>query len=166
MLLSVISVCAKAQDFLPTELFQIFKFWQMDVKDYDRNTWDYIQTVDKQWQLRMIPQKTDHSFQLFLGYYKDKVWYKDEEYGLMLDYDAKEKVPKSVTYQFTDYDSWKRYNRQMALMDAKSLQTINQNGGTTHTFQINDLVVHLSEFPPGINGVDRVYQVMIVRMPQ
>jgi hypothetical protein len=135
----------------------------MDVTGYDKNTYDYIQTLDKQWQLRATPEKTEHGLMLTFGYYKDKVWYKDEEYHLMLDNDKNEKVPKSLMFQFTDYDSWKRYNRQMALMDAVSLQTIKQNGGVTQTFEINDIIVHLSEFPPGINGPDRVYQVMITR---
>lgn len=50
----------------------------------------------------------------------------------------------------------------MVLMEAVSLQTTHFNGGTQYTYEVNDIGIVLSEFPPGINGPNRVYQVLLM----
>jgi hypothetical protein len=158
-----ICYCSHAQEILPNELFQVYKFWMMDIKGFDKNTYDYIQTVDKQWELRIPPQRNDNGVELLMGYYKDKVWYKDEECKLMLTLDRSMKSPKGIMYQFTEFDTWQRFKRQMQIMNATSLLTKENQGGMMSVFEVNDILIYLTEFPPGINGVDRVYQVLVTQ---
>jgi hypothetical protein len=148
---------------MPTELFQVWKYWHMDAVDYDKSTYEYLQTIDKQWQIRLPPQKDASGYMLVLGYRKDNAWYKDEEYTIMLTNDLKAKSSRALVYQFTDADNWKRYNRQMQLMEAVPLMTTHVDGGTQNYHTINDITVVLKEFPPGINAAVRTYQVCIMQ---
>lgn len=161
MLLCLISIHATAQEILPTELLQIYKYWQMNVAGFDKNTYDYIQTVDKQWQLRMEPKKSEYGLDLIFGYHKDQVWYKDDECRLMLSYDRRDKSQKGIMYQFTDTDNWQRYNRQMLLMDAEKVGSGPNQGGQQTIYTVNDIAFSLCEYPPGVNGDDRCFSVSI-----
>jgi hypothetical protein len=158
----VCSVNLKAQDITPTDLFQVYKYWQMDVVGWDKNTYDYIQTIDKQWGLRLPPQKDDKGLTLLLGYFKDKKWYEDEECRIMLSYDNTLRSPKCVLYRFINQDTWLSYQRQMDIMSAQSLITQPNQGGIQSVYRVNDINIFLTDFPPGINGTDRTYQVMLV----
>lgn len=158
--LFLLCTCCQAQEILPTELFQIFKFWTMDIANFDKNTYDYIQTIDKQWELRIPPQRNENGVDLLMGYHDDKVWYKDNELKIILSYDKKLKGSKSVLYQFTDRNIWLRYNRQMEVMNATSLLSKSVQGGQQEVFEVSGITIYLTEFLPGINGVERSYQVI------
>lgn len=152
-----------AQELLPTELFQVWKYWNMNTLDYDRNTYEYLQTVDKHWQLKMPPHKDANEFRLLLGYYRDTAWYKDDEYNLFLYYDRNSKSPKSVTYQFSNAETWKLFGRQMELMGADKVYATQSGGGVQTFYGVNDLSITLREYPPGINAAVRIYQVSIMQ---
>lgn len=156
-----ISIYARAQEILPTELFQIYKYWQMDVSGFDKNTYDYVQTIDKQWGLRIPPQKDENGITLLFGYFKDKAWYKDEEYRMMLTYDKKSRSPKGILYSFTNIDTWLNYKKQMEVMNAESLATQPSQGGIQSTYRVNDIIIYLTDFPPGIQGPNRTYQALL-----
>jgi hypothetical protein len=152
--------CCYAQEILPTELFQVFKFWTMDIANFDKNTYDYIQTVDKQWELRVDPEPTENGINLYMGYQVNKAWYKDNECKIMLTYNKSMKNPKAVLYQFTEAENWNRYNRQMQVMEAVGLMNKTVQGGTMRVYEAGNILIYLTEFLPGINGVERSYQVI------
>lgn len=160
IVLVLCSINLKAQQISPTDLFQYFKYWRMNDPHYDKNTYDYIQTVDKDWQLRIPPMKSDTSFTILFEYYKDKQWVNGDECKLMFDYN-KINTHKSLMYEFTDRSLWENYNQQMRLMNAISLATFKINGGNEMVWSVNDITIHITDFPPGINGIDATYEVMI-----
>ncbi|MDB5117005.1 MAG: hypothetical protein JWQ79_2497 [Mucilaginibacter sp.] len=94
-----------------------------------------------------------------MEYAKDNTWYKDGECKLLLSYDPAIPAPKLVVYSFTDIETWQKYNKQMELMNAIKIAHGPVDGGYQMIYKVNDIVIFLLEFPPGVNGVDRVYQV-------
>jgi hypothetical protein len=165
LLLLLSAVTLKAQSIKPTDLFQIYKYWQMDVKGYDKNTYDYIKTIDAHWGLRLDPQIDANGLMLLMGYYKDNAWYNDEECRIMLSFDKTQRSPKSVMYVFADSETWTIYNAQMITMNAVKILSQQIQGGQQSVFQINGIVIYLTDYPPGINGKDRTYQVLISQLP-
>jgi len=45
--------------------------------------------------------------------------------------------------------------------NAKRITEGSVNGGHQVIYKVNDIVIFLKEFPPGINGDDRIYQVQM-----
>jgi len=49
----------KAQEISPTDLFQIYKVWQMNDPNYYKYTYQYLMTVDKHWTVAYPPIEKD-----------------------------------------------------------------------------------------------------------
>ena len=151
----------KAQEISPTDLFQIYKVWQMNDPNYYKYTYQYLMTVDKHWTVAYPPIEKD-GLMLVFGFKLDSAkWYKPHEYELSLVNDHTRPVPKEVIYSFTDITLWNIYNHQMELMNAKRITEGSVDGGHQVIYKVNDIVIFLKEFPPGINGDDRIYQVQM-----
>ena len=161
-LLLISSSVTYAQQIPPNELFQILRFWRMEAPGSAKQTYEYIQTVDKSWQPRLDPQRDNGGLVLLFGYAKDKVWYKDEQHRLMLIYDPNVAAPKVLIYTFTDLESWKRYNQQLQLMEARLIKTLQADGGTQTHYKVSDIYITMEEFPPGMNGVERQYRIRLM----
>src|SRR4051812_42043393 len=97
-LLLVSSRYTYAQQITPNELYQILRFWRMDSPNFIAQTYEYVQTVDRAWQLRLDPQKENGGVMILMGYGKDKVWYKDEQHRLLLSYDPNTSSSKGLVY--------------------------------------------------------------------
>ena len=159
--LLICSTIAKAQKISPTDLLQIYKYWNMEGSDYGNSTVTYIHSIDENWKIRVPPQKDDHSLSLLFGYLKNNSWVHDKECNIMLSFDRSQSYSKQILYIFNDPETWTNYNDQMVSMNAISIATHVANGGKTSYYQVMDIEINLTEFPPGINGPDKTYQVQI-----
>ncbi len=137
----------------------------MDDPIYYKYAYQFVMTVDKHRTLAYPPIKKD-GMTLIFGYKVDiDNWYKAHEYELSLINDKTSPVPKIVLYSFTDLKLWNLYNEQMEIMNAKRITEGTSNGGHQTIYKVNDIVIFLRDFPPGINGEDRVYQVQLGHEP-
>lgn len=153
---------ASAQEIAPTDLFQIYKLWQANDPQFAKNTYDFIGAMDKHWSLRAPLTKDDTGLSMYFGfYYGNNSWYKDNECNLMISFDRRQKTPKTIMYIFPDSSTWDRYIKQMELMEAVKLGDKPINGGKSSAYKVNDIGILLIEFPPGINGIDRTYEVQL-----
>ncbi|HEY4324382.1 MAG TPA: hypothetical protein VGN20_10365 [Mucilaginibacter sp.] len=156
-------IALKAQYISPTDLLQMHKLWQINDPHCDRNTYEYLLTVDKNWVPTGKPTNDEKGYTSIIGYSKDrKTWYQPNECQIMLSLD-RGTMKKAMAYTFTETETWKQYNQQMIIMNATQLGSGPSNGGKQTIYQINDIVFILAEFPPGVNGNDRSYQVLLLR---
>ncbi|WDF54891.1 hypothetical protein [Mucilaginibacter sp. KACC 22063] len=160
----ILTTTSFSQHISPTDLLQLHRYWQMNDPRADKSVYDYLMTVDNGWRLRERPILNEKGFTAIYGYSRDhKEWYKPEECNLTVALDVGPPYVKAILYGFTDPDTWNEYKKQMQLMEATKLGTRSANGGQQTTYTINDIAFTLTEFPPGINGADRCYQVSIMR---
>ncbi|MCJ8210813.1 hypothetical protein MUY27_13935 [Mucilaginibacter sp. RS28] len=164
LLLCLATRISFSQNISPTDLIQLHKAWQMNDPHADKLVYDYLMSVDKNWRLRERPTIDEKGFTAIYGYTKDqRQWYKPEECILMVSLDVGPPASKGILYGFTDPDTWNQYKKQMITMEATKLGAGSANGGQQTTYTINDIAFTLTEFPPGINGPDRCYQVSILK---
>ena len=151
-----------AQQIPPNELYQILRFWRMDSPNFVTQTYEYIQTIDRAWQLRLEPQKENGGLMILLGYGKDKVWYKDEQHRLLLSFEPNASASKGLIYTFTDLESWKLYNQRLQSMEPRLVKTTKLDGGTQTQYRVSDIYISMDEFPPGMSGVERQYRITLM----
>ena len=166
--LIIIAVCLKvqAQYISPTDLLQMNKLWQINDPHCDRDTYQYLITIDPNWIPRSKPTIDEKGYMSIIGYTKDhKSWYLAFEDQIVLSIE-RGTLKKTIRYSFTEIDTWNKYNSQMVLMNAVKLGSGPANGGAQTIYTVNDLVFSLIEYPPGINGADRTYQVSILHSDQ
>jgi hypothetical protein len=157
---------SKSQNISPTELLQLNKNWQMNDPDCGKYTHQYLKSIDAKWAMQGPPQrdKDNRGMTIMWCYSKDgKTWFHPAECNILasLDYGTPDK--KSILYTFTDVETWTLYNKQMEIMNAIKLGNGASDGGYQTTYKVNDIAFILTEFPPGINGVERSYRVAILR---
>jgi len=161
-------VCLKvhAQYIAPTDLLQMNKLWQDNDPHCDRNTYSYLTTVDPNWIPRSKPTIDEKGYISIIGYTRDhKNWYLPFEDQLTLTV-APGTTKKAILYSFTEIDTWNKYNSQMVLMNAVKVGSGPLQGGLQTIYTVNDIAFILTEYPPGINGADRVYQVTVTHNDQ
>jgi len=157
----LISANTKAQNIAPTNLFEVYKTWQMDDPNYYKYAYQYLMTVDKHWTVA-IPPDEKNGLSLVFCYKLDSTnIYKPHEYELDWMNDKTRPIPKGILYSFTDISLWNSYNQQMEQMNATKVTEGTYEGGHQVIYKVNDIVIFLRDFPPGINGDDRVYQVQM-----
>jgi|GEM_PF-5581508 len=111
----------KAQQISPNDLIQLFKYWQVNDPHADKNVFDYLQLVDKNWLLRAQPTLDQNGFRAYYGYTKDhKTWYLPEEYKIMVSLMSRS-YKKSILYTFASPDTWEDYKLQMDKMGASKV---------------------------------------------
>jgi len=162
MLVAVLSSgIARSQEIAPTDLFKIYKTWQMDDPNYYKYTYQYLMTIDKHWMVAIPPDEKDGLLLVFC-YKPDSIKiYKPHEYELTWINDKTRAIPKGILYSFTNATLWNSYNQQMEEMNAKRVTEGSYEGGHQVIYKVNDIVIFLRDFPPGINGDDRVYQIQM-----
>jgi hypothetical protein len=159
------SISLKAQQISPTDLFDIYKVWETNDPIYYKYAYQDVKTVDKRWTLAYAPDEKNGMVLIF-GFKLDSTkWYKPAECELSLVNDHTRPIPKGINYAFTDIATWNMYNHQMVAMNAKRIADGSVGGGHQVIYQLNDLVIFLKEFPPGINGDDRIYEVQLGHEP-
>lgn len=159
----LITMLGYAQHVAPKDLIQMHKLWQMNDPHCDKNTYDYLMTVDKNWALQTKPTLDKAGFTMLLGYSKDgKSWYQPEECHIMVSLEVGQPNKKSILYGFTEVDTWNEYNKQMLLMNADKLGSGPSQGGVQTIYTVNDIAFILTDFPPGVMGTDRCYQVSVM----
>lgn len=152
-----------AQYIAPSDLVKINTYWQMNDPDIVKNVYTYLTSVDNKWKLLVKPSSDANGYTAIFGYSKDgKGWYIPDECHLTIMSNGGQKV---IFYMFTDADTYNIYTKQMALMEATKVGSGPNNGGSQTIYKVNDIVFTLAEFPPGINGTDRVYQISILKDP-
>lgn len=153
----------KAQQISPSDLIQLFKYWQINDRHADKNVFDYLQTLDKNWLLRAKPKVDQNGFVAYYGYTQDqKTWYLPDEYKIMVS-QLSPTYNKTILYTFASPNTWEDYKKQMDKMGASKVGSGPSGGGQQTMYVINDWVFALVEFPPGINGPDRTYQVGVFK---
>jgi hypothetical protein len=162
LILGLLPTCLKAQYISPTDLLQMHRYWQAKDPEFNKNTYKYLATVDKRWVPQAAPTINDKGYTMVLGYAKeDKKWFQPGECLMMFTID-RGTLKKSILYQFTEQDTWLEYKKQMELMNAVRLGGGPNEGGQQTIYQVNDIVFILIEFPPGVVGIDRTYQVTLM----
>lgn len=160
----LLSTKSKAQEITPTDLIQIFKFWRMDVKDFDRNTNDCLKLIDKKWIAPQPPDTTGGEFSVAWLYFKEPKEI-PLEYGVMGSVSKKNSnntSNKMLAYSFKGKKLWKEYIKQMQLLGAVHYNVSKKGDGITNWYETNSMKFMLTEFPPGINGKEATYSVSIV----
>jgi hypothetical protein len=162
--LMIISACLSvhAQYIAPADLLQMNKLWQDNDPHCDRNAYQYLMTVDTNWVPRSKPTVDAKGYISIIGYTRNhKSWYLPFEDQLTLTI-APGTLKKALIYSFTEIDTWNKYNSQMVLMNAVKVGSGPSQGGLQSIYTVNDVGFILVEYPPGINGSDRTYQVTIL----
>ena len=163
LLIVAVSLTAKAQYISPTDLLHMNALWQINDPHCDKNTYDYLMTVDSSWIPRSKPTIDDKGYMSIIGYTKDhKNWYLPTEEMITLAIE-RGTVKKSLSYRFTDPNTWAKYNKQMMDMNATKLGSAPSNGGQQTIYQVNDIGFVLTEYPPGIKGDDRTFEVTLLK---
>src|ERR1700731_2638957 len=108
-----------AQHISPIQLLKMNGYWQMNDPSCVKLTHDYLMTIDTNWgPNQKEPLNDQNSCVLSFGYSKDrKVWYQQGECSITMILDRPTNH-KSLTYAFTEMDTWAEYNKQMGVMNA------------------------------------------------
>ncbi|HWZ34520.1 MAG TPA: hypothetical protein VNW51_00090 [Mucilaginibacter sp.] len=159
----VVAQTAIAQQIKPYDLIQLYKYSQLKEDQYGKGVYQYLSTVDTGWKLTLKPILTDTNAIVDYCYTKTgHSWYMPETYHLMVTRTYGPPVQNGVIYGFKELDLWTSYIGQMNLMNATKIGTIVQGGGTRTFYTVNDIAFMLIDFPPGVQGPERTYQVTIM----
>jgi hypothetical protein len=163
IMLLLIGYGSKAQHVSPTQLLQMNGYWQMNDSLCIKLTHDYLMTIDKNWAPnKKEPLNDQKSFVISFGYSKDRrVWYQPGECELAISLNRVTNI-KSLSYIFTESDTWDEYNKQMKLMSAIKIGSGVGDGGEQSIYTVNDIAFVLVKYPPGINGVNATYRVTLM----
>jgi len=154
---------AIAQNIKPYDLIQLYKYSQVNESQYGKSIYQYLSTVDTGWKLTAKPIVDESSSTVDYAYTKTgKSWFEPESHHLMVTRTYGPPVLNSVIYIFKDIELWKAYSTQMVTMNATKLGITVQDGGTRTLYSLNGIGFILVDFPPGIQGPDRTFEVMIV----
>ena len=158
---------SQPRDLSPTELFQVYKYWQMDDPEFYKYTFNYLMTVDNHWYPLFEPIRDDKEFLMELGYMlipqDHNSWYKNKEYFLAFIWD-KTANTKTTKYRFTDRETWNKFANQMIVMNAAKQPSRPFEGGNSTVYFVNDISFMLIEYPPGINGDDATFEVQLQKV--
>ena len=158
-----LSTVASAQHISPTDLMQMNRLWQINDPHCDRTTIQYLLSVDSNWRPHGKPTVDASGYMLTMGYSRDhKSWFNPTEVQITLSVE-RGTLNKAIIYGFIDATTWDSSLAHMVKMGAEKLGSNPSPGGKQTMFKINDLVFILTEFPPGTNGIDKSYQVLIMR---
>lgn len=90
----------------------------MNIAGFDKLTYDQVRTIDNHWNLGSESKRDVDGITMGSGYAVNNARYKGDQHGLMFFDTNKPKLTRSLIYMFTDPETWKKYQRQMQVMEA------------------------------------------------
>jgi hypothetical protein len=162
VLLCIIAVTSNAQQIKPYDLIQLYKFFQLKEDKFSLSAYQYLHTVDTCWKPTANPIFTEKDATADFGYVKNGKYYMPETYHLMMTRTYGPPLQNAIVYSFKELDLWTSYLGQMTLMNATKLGSMVQDGGTRTIYTVNGIAFILVDFPPGVQGQERTFQVSIL----
>lgn len=161
--LGLLSIHSPAQQIKPTDFIQLYKYYQLNESKFGKSAFEYLQTVDTKWSIASNPTINEKGVTVDFAYSKDgKAWYQPEVYHLMFSHDYGPPSQRAIVYTFKESETWTLFNGQMVLMNAKKIGSSPNTGGSQTIYIVGNMVFTLAEFPPGINGDERSFQVTLM----
>lgn len=158
-----IAIKANAQQIKPYDLIQIYKCSQVKEDKFGKSVYQYLNSVDTGWKLTTKPILTDNDATADYSYTKTgHSWYMPETYHLMVTRTYGPPLQHTVMYSFKELELWTSYLGQMTVMNAVKLGSVVQDGATRTMYTLNGIAFVMVDFPPGIQGPERTFQVSIM----
>lgn len=162
-IIQLMTIRVIAQTIKPYDLLQLYKYSELKEDKYGLSAYRYLTSLDTGWRPTANPILTDKDATVSFAYTKNgKSWYKPESYHITISRTYSNPQSNGLVYKFTESELWNAYIYQMSIMNATTVGSNTRDGAKVTIYTVNGLAFAFSDFPPGLQGPDRTYQITIM----
>jgi hypothetical protein len=156
---------AIAQVIKPTELLKLYQYTLLKEPKFGLSAYQYLRSVDDRWNLGGKPLENTQGVTVLYNFSLDRQsWYQPDAYTILISQDYGPPESRIVKYRFKEQVTWDTYIQQMSQMGAVKISTRTISGGQETQYSVKDITFILGDFPPGIHGSDRTYEISIMHV--